>query len=167
MAGLHAPLSTLRRTPHGMLRMTRGRCSSLHLHRNGLAPSTPYRSPGALHKFPFLEVSPCRCRFVRCSGAAGTERVAAVGEDELNQREGNCSAKRQEGIQVTKGRPHAVARRQDLSVKILPAEREEAVRTAPHVAACGLEGIPLLTALAVGDIRQHLVLGCERASDGV
>ena len=39
MAGLHAPLSTLRRTPHGMLRMTRGQCGSLHLHRNGLAPT--------------------------------------------------------------------------------------------------------------------------------
>src|ERR1700733_5745205 len=49
---------TLRRTPHGMLRMTRGRRGSLHLHRNGLAPSTPCRSPGALHKFPFREVSP-------------------------------------------------------------------------------------------------------------
>jgi len=30
VAGLHAPLSTLRRTPHGMLRMTRGRRGSLH-----------------------------------------------------------------------------------------------------------------------------------------
>jgi putative ABC transport system substrate-binding protein len=28
--------------------MTRGRCGSLHLHRKGLAPSTPCRSPGAL-----------------------------------------------------------------------------------------------------------------------
>jgi hypothetical protein len=53
-------LSTLRRTPRGMLRMTRGRCGSLYLHRNGLAPSTPCRSPGALHKFPFREVSPIR-----------------------------------------------------------------------------------------------------------
>ena len=51
--GLHAPLSTLRCTPHGILRMTRGRCGSLLLHRNGLAPSTPCRSPGALHKIPF------------------------------------------------------------------------------------------------------------------
>ena len=30
------------------LRMTRGRCGSLLLHRDGLAPSTPCRSPGAL-----------------------------------------------------------------------------------------------------------------------
>src|SRR5580704_6154887 len=39
MAGLCAPLSTLRRGPHGQPRMTRGRCGSLHLHRKGLAPS--------------------------------------------------------------------------------------------------------------------------------
>ena len=48
MAGLCAPLSTLRRCPRGQLRMTRGRCGSLLLHRDGLAPSTPCRSPGAL-----------------------------------------------------------------------------------------------------------------------
>ena len=47
MAGLCAPLSTLRRDPRGHLRMTRGRCGSLLLHRKGLAPSTPCRSPGA------------------------------------------------------------------------------------------------------------------------
>src|SRR5262249_40642101 len=49
MAGLCAPLSTLRRSPHELLRMTRGRCGSLRLHRKGLAPSTPCRSPGASH----------------------------------------------------------------------------------------------------------------------
>src|SRR6478672_9959129 len=48
MAGLCAPLSTLCRCPRGHLRMTRGRCGSLLLHRDGLAPSTPCRSPGAL-----------------------------------------------------------------------------------------------------------------------
>ena len=35
-------------TSSRMLRTARGRCGSLHLHRNGLAPSTPCRSPGAL-----------------------------------------------------------------------------------------------------------------------
>jgi len=49
MAGLCIPLSTLRRVPHGPLRMTRGRCGSLLLHRKGLPPSTPCRSPGASH----------------------------------------------------------------------------------------------------------------------
>src|SRR5499433_2499320 len=47
MAGLCAPLSTLRRNPRGQLRMTRGRCGSLILHRKRLALSTPCRSPGA------------------------------------------------------------------------------------------------------------------------
>ena len=43
MAGLCDPLSTLRRAR----RMTRGRCGSLPLHRSGLSPPTPCRSPGA------------------------------------------------------------------------------------------------------------------------
>ena len=47
MAGLHVPLPTLRRHPHGCLRTARGRCGSLLLHRGGLAPPTPCRSPGA------------------------------------------------------------------------------------------------------------------------
>jgi hypothetical protein len=37
---LRSPLSTLRMQPHDYTRMTRGRCGSLRLHRNGLAPST-------------------------------------------------------------------------------------------------------------------------------
>src|ERR1700757_3678606 len=48
MAGLHAPLPTLRRRPRGRLRTARGRCGLLLLHRSGLAPPTPCRSPGAL-----------------------------------------------------------------------------------------------------------------------
>jgi hypothetical protein len=48
MAGLHVPLSTLRDVPYGASsRMTWGQCGSLHLHRSGLAPPTPCRSPGA------------------------------------------------------------------------------------------------------------------------
>jgi hypothetical protein len=47
MAGLYAPLSTLRPWPRGHERMTRGRCRSLALHRSGLAPLTSCRSPGA------------------------------------------------------------------------------------------------------------------------
>jgi hypothetical protein len=34
--------------PRGRRRTARGRCGSLLLHRSGLAPPTPYRSPGAL-----------------------------------------------------------------------------------------------------------------------
>ena len=48
MAGLYAPLPTLRRHPREWRRTARGRCGSLLLHRSGLAPPTPCRSPGAL-----------------------------------------------------------------------------------------------------------------------
>jgi hypothetical protein len=48
MASLHDPLPTLRPVPHGTRRTARGRCDSLRLHRRGLAPPTPCRSPGAL-----------------------------------------------------------------------------------------------------------------------
>src|SRR3954453_8693310 len=45
---LYAPLSTLRGRPRGRVpRMTRGQCGSLLLHRDGHAPSTSCRSPGA------------------------------------------------------------------------------------------------------------------------
>ena len=50
MAGLYAPLSTLRPYPHGHRRMTRGQCGSLALHCRGLAPLTSCRSPGAPKK---------------------------------------------------------------------------------------------------------------------
>src|SRR5271170_2777725 len=56
MAGLCAPLSTLRQYPQGYLRMTRGQCGSLLLHRDGLPPSTPCRSPGALRFSPIVTV---------------------------------------------------------------------------------------------------------------
>src|SRR5713101_9951213 len=55
MAGLHTPLSTLHVRPHDRPRMTRGRCGSLLLHRNGLAPSALCRSPGAPGPGPSLE----------------------------------------------------------------------------------------------------------------
>src|SRR5271168_5092038 len=48
MAGLYAPLPTLRRRPRGGLRTDRGRRGLLLLHRSGLSPHTPCRSPGAL-----------------------------------------------------------------------------------------------------------------------
>src|SRR5215813_4254119 len=52
MAGLCPPLPTLRRRPRGRQRTARGRCRSLLLHRSGLAPPTPCRSPGALRILP-------------------------------------------------------------------------------------------------------------------
>src|SRR5260370_32246685 len=48
MAGLYAPLPTLRRRPRGRLRTKRGRRGLLLLHRSGLSPHTPCQSPGAL-----------------------------------------------------------------------------------------------------------------------
>src|SRR5215475_7655270 len=48
MAGLYAPLPTLRRRPRERLRTDRGRHGLLTLHRSGLSPHTPCRSPGAL-----------------------------------------------------------------------------------------------------------------------
>ena len=48
MAGLCDPLPTLRLHPRGHLRTARGRCGLLCLHRSGLSPPTPCRSPGAL-----------------------------------------------------------------------------------------------------------------------
>src|ERR1700722_2669736 len=48
MAGLYAPLPTLRRRPRGRLRTDRGRRGLLLLHRSGLSPHTPRQSPGAL-----------------------------------------------------------------------------------------------------------------------
>ena len=52
MAGLHAPLSTLRARPRSRPRMTRGRCGSLLLHRSGLAPPTPCRFNRRTHANP-------------------------------------------------------------------------------------------------------------------
>src|ERR1700751_642143 len=48
MAGLYVPLPTLRSHPRGGLRTDRGRRGLLLLHRSGLSPHTPCRSPGAL-----------------------------------------------------------------------------------------------------------------------
>src|SRR5215831_6101469 len=52
MAGLCAPLPTLRRHPCGCQRTAWGRGGSLRLPRGGLAPPTPCRSPGALRLSP-------------------------------------------------------------------------------------------------------------------
>jgi hypothetical protein len=58
MAGLCTPLSTLRHNPHGFRRTTRGQCGSLLLHRDGLSPSSPCRSPGALRRSATFYSSP-------------------------------------------------------------------------------------------------------------
>jgi GAF domain len=65
----------LRRGPRGPLRMTRGRCGSLLLHRKGLAPSTPCRSPGASQMFPVCPDSTLRSRHFVDEFAPPLERV--------------------------------------------------------------------------------------------
>ena len=62
MAGLHDPLPTLRRYPHGDRRTARGRCGSLFLHRSGLSPPTPCQSPGALPRFLLLSTDLTRAK---------------------------------------------------------------------------------------------------------
>ncbi|HMF23938.1 MAG TPA: hypothetical protein VKG24_17680, partial [Pseudolabrys sp.] len=54
MAGLCAPLPTLRRRPYGLQRTARGRYGSLLLHRIGLAPTARCRSPGALRNILYV-----------------------------------------------------------------------------------------------------------------
>src|SRR5208283_5094009 len=83
MAGLCAPLPTLRQPPREGRRTAWGRCGSIFLHRNGLAPSTPCRSPGALSKLGVL---------------CGTTLLAARRLGESNVVSFECS--------VYDGRPH-------------------------------------------------------------
>jgi len=65
MAGLCLPLPTLRRRPRDRLRTARGRCGAHDLHRRGLSPHTPRRSPGA----PLL--IPCSAKKIPRSIAPG------------------------------------------------------------------------------------------------
>ena len=62
MAGLYAPLPTLRRRPRGRPRTAWGRCGSLFLHRSGLSPHTPCRSPGALTRVAARTLAPSPIR---------------------------------------------------------------------------------------------------------
>src|ERR1035441_6953949 len=56
MAGLCAPLSTLRCAPHGTPRMTRGQHDSLGLCYTGLSPATPCRFAPAHPRFGSLSL---------------------------------------------------------------------------------------------------------------
>jgi hypothetical protein len=69
MTGLCAPLPTLRLRPRERKRTAWGRCGSLLLHRIGLAPITPCRSPGAQSPQLDQEVGASR------SGFPGPEKV--------------------------------------------------------------------------------------------
>src|SRR5882762_5962486 len=78
MAGLCTPLPTLRRRPCGRLRTARGQCGSLLLHRKGLPPSTPCRSPGALRIAPIFRYYPSALEIDR-----RTEVLDGVSLDQL------------------------------------------------------------------------------------
>src|SRR5271166_6312844 len=87
MAGLYAPLPTLRRRPRGRLRTDRGRRGLLLLHRSGLSPHTPCQSPGALTRVaactlarsPYIVTAIRRLQTLRllhaCSGRFRLERL--------------------------------------------------------------------------------------------
>src|SRR5438034_10270201 len=78
--------------------MTRGRCGSLRLHRKGLAPSTPCRSPGALANDPTRTLRDVRVESVmrlaawqcsrRCRNGALHSRVESASEAERRERFG-------------------------------------------------------------------------------
>src|ERR1035437_4592314 len=60
--------------------MTRGRCGLLLLHRDGLAPSTPCRSPGALRSSPIADkILQCR----ECPLCARSGHPAALRQSRL------------------------------------------------------------------------------------
>jgi hypothetical protein len=83
-AGLCAPLPTLRLRPRERKRTAWGRCGSLLLHRIGLAPITPCRSPGAQSPQLHQEVRPSKGGFRLPGGARsfnGLARATAVCED--------------------------------------------------------------------------------------
>src|SRR5665811_2458680 len=62
MAGLYAPLPTLRRRPRGRMCTDRGRRGLLLLHRSGLSPHTPCQSPGALTRVTACTLAPSPIR---------------------------------------------------------------------------------------------------------
>ena len=69
---LRTPLSTLRLQPHDRTRMTWGRCDLLRLHRDGLAPSTFRRSPGApVHSINSGLYASRQVSFVLMTGTSG------------------------------------------------------------------------------------------------
>ena len=86
--------------------MTRGRCGSLLLHRKGLAPSTPRRSPGAL-RFTPNSGHPLRAdlngRFGPATDSCAAARWALLFDHLVGaaeQRLRNCEAEHLGGLQI-------------------------------------------------------------------
>src|SRR6266852_6222662 len=80
--------------------MTRGRCGSLLLHRDGLAPSTPCRSPGALRSTPINghrqtgQVGPVRANCRRTTSLTTLRAKASASSLAHDGLEERCTLKR-------------------------------------------------------------------------
>src|SRR6266403_1616032 len=131
MAGLCAPLPTLRRRPCGRLRTARGRCGSLLLHRKGLAPSTPCRSPGALRK-P-AQMQKCECESVERLDQGQGNDLRARAHHGPTQHPG-CRGQRQSAWRAktaherrTRSEEHTseLQSRRDLVCRLLPEKKKQ------------------------------------------
>src|SRR5271165_394463 len=80
MAGLCAPLPTLRRHPRECQRTARGRCGSLLLHRGGLAPPTLCRFDRRTINLALLQIMrPHRFQRVTQETARGAFKLQPLG----------------------------------------------------------------------------------------
>ena len=133
MAGLYAPLPTLRRRPRGRLRTARGRCGSLLLHRSGLAPQTPCRSPGALTRVAArtLARSPIRDPLYRRPGWDSHPLESAAFSRRTPQADGRCGADRDPAL-----RHHPPKVAVAGAVIAIPARREEPDPSPTHRSGC-------------------------------
>src|SRR6202008_2815396 len=93
MAGLYAPLPTLRRRPRGRLRTDRGRRGLLLLHRSGLSPHTPCQSPGALTRVAActLALSPIRDTLIEGFSHFVTSMTAPIASGWSDSPGGACT----------------------------------------------------------------------------
>src|SRR6201988_676010 len=93
MAGLYAPLPTLRRRPRGRLRTDRGRRGLLLLHRSGLSPHTPCQSPGALTRVAActLALSPIRATLIEGFSHFVTSMTAPIASGGSESPGGACT----------------------------------------------------------------------------
>jgi len=136
MAGLYAPLPTLRSHPRGGLRTDRGRRGLLILHRSGLSPHTPCRSPGALTRVAActLAQSPIRDPLIEGFSHFVTSMTAPIPSGWSESPGGPCTHWKKppcHGAHTRYGRPAAARwprlRAQSLPPRSSPADRQQAV----------------------------------------
>src|SRR5713101_1622809 len=78
MAGLCAPLPTLRPCPDGQRRTAWGRCGSLLLHRSGLPQRPPCRPPAAHPVTAAVSNRIAAPAFTGCPASAGHDTAETV-----------------------------------------------------------------------------------------